>query len=43
MKTVYINEFGENWLVFMAEDGEEFNTPEQCGAYEDMLLFYENE
>ena len=42
MKTKYINEYGENWLIFIAEDGEEFDTPEECGAYEEALLFYEN-
>lgn len=43
MKTKYINELGENWLIFVAEDGEEFNSPEECSAYEDALLFYEDE
>ena len=43
MKTKYINEFGENWLIFVAEDGEEFDSPEECSAYEYALMLYENE
>lgn len=38
MRTVYINEHGENWLFFVAEDGEEFETPDECAAYEYALL-----
>ena len=43
MKTKYINELGQNWLFFVAEDGEEFDSPEECGAYEYALMLYENE
>lgn len=43
MKTKYINEFGENWLIFVAEDGEEFDSLEECNAYEYALMLYENE
>lgn len=43
MTAEYINEFGRNWLVFVAEDGEEFDSLEECSAYEYALMLYENE